>query len=131
MIALQTAENSINNNFGLIELSTIAGTIYYDQEDDNMLNNSNPGLSGQTVTLSGEDLNGNPVHVTTTTDANGAYSFTGLYAGDYEVTYTNNQPDYLVDSAQAGSTIGSLASNAVTIDTINLQAGEDSTVNNF
>jgi len=36
---------------------------------------TNPGLSGQTVTLSGVDLNGNSINLTTTTDASGAYSF--------------------------------------------------------
>jgi hypothetical protein len=95
-----------------------------------MLNNSNPGLSGQTVTLSGEDLNGNPVHVTTTTDANGAYSFTGLYAGDYAVWYDTYPLVYTPDSVQVGTAWWD-TSTVQQIGAIMLLPNSNSTDNNF
>ena len=66
----------------MIGLATIGGTIYYDTADTNNFDGlaTDPGISGQTVTLSGTDLNGNPVNVTMTTDGSGGYLFTGLYA---------------------------------------------------
>ncbi|MGA2500223.1 MAG: SdrD B-like domain-containing protein, partial [Tepidisphaeraceae bacterium] len=46
-----------------------------------------PGIPGVTLTLSGTDGAGNPVSATTTTDANGAYSFTEA-PGTYTVSVT-------------------------------------------
>jgi len=86
----------------LIELWTIAGTIYYDEEDNDDLNNGNPWLSGQIVSLSGTDLNGNGVNISIPTQSDGSYLFTWLYAWDYEVSYVNSSA-YIVDSAQAWS----------------------------
>jgi hypothetical protein len=44
------------------------------------------GCEGVTVHLDGLDGKGNPVHETTDTDENGAYSFIGLSPGEYTVT---------------------------------------------
>jgi hypothetical protein len=44
------------------------------------------GLANVTVTLTGTDAHGNPVSLTTTTAADGSYSFTGLAAGNYTLT---------------------------------------------
>lgn len=54
-----------------------------------------------------------------------------MYSGTYTISYSNNLPDYLVDSAQAGTTTGSVATNAVTISSVHLLAGEESSANNF
>jgi hypothetical protein len=95
---------------------SVAGTVYYDQEDDNMLNNSNPGLSGQAVTLSGTNMHGAPVVLVTTTDANGEYLFTDVEPGSYVLTYANSS-SYTPDSSQAGTTTGSTTPDAQTITT--------------
>ena len=46
------------------------------------------GIAGVTVTLTGTDDLGNPVTLTTTTDADGSYVFTDLRPGTYAVTET-------------------------------------------
>ena len=43
------------------------------------------GLAGITIALTGTDQNGNAVQLTTTTDQNGNFTFTGLLAGTYSI----------------------------------------------
>ncbi|HEX8002999.1 MAG TPA: Ig-like domain-containing protein [Mycobacteriales bacterium] len=60
--------------------SGIAGTAWNDLDGDGTLDAGEPSLAGRTVTASG------PVTRTTTTAANGTYSFVGLVPGTYAVT---------------------------------------------
>jgi protocatechuate 3,4-dioxygenase beta subunit len=69
-------------NFGNFQLVSFSGDIYNDLNGNGIRNPGEPGLQGWTVDL--ENSNGNIV-ATTTTDANGNYSFTGLYPGTFEV----------------------------------------------
>ena len=72
----------INVNFGYAEDYTVSGTVYYDKDRSETLNNSEPGFDGITVKLFGED---GQVVATTTTKADGTYSFAKLPAGKYTV----------------------------------------------
>ena len=78
------ADNPVreNINFGYIKKHAISGTVYLDQNRDKMKDTGDIDLSGVTVNLLGKDGN---VVATTTTDANGNYSFTGLNDGTYTV----------------------------------------------
>ena len=71
-----------NVNFGYAEDYTVSGTVYYDKDRSESLNNSEPGFDGITVNLLGED---GQVVATTTTKADGTYSFSKLPAGKYTV----------------------------------------------
>ena len=71
-----------NVNFGYAEDYTVSGTVYYDKDRSETLNNSEPGFDGITVNLLGED---GQVVATTTTKADGTYSFSKLPAGKYTV----------------------------------------------
>ena len=71
-----------NVNFGYAEDYTVSGTVYYDKDRSETLNNSEPGFDGITVKLLGED---GSVVATTTTQADGTYSFAKLPAGKYTV----------------------------------------------
>ena len=71
-----------NVNFGYAEDYTVSGTVYYDKDRSETLNNSEPGFNGVTVKLLGED---GSVVATTTTKADGTYSFAKLPAGKYTV----------------------------------------------
>ena len=57
----------------------------FDDLNDNGVDNSEPRLSGWTITLTGSDDMDNAVSKTTTTGTNGEYSFTGLTPGTYTV----------------------------------------------
>ena len=71
-----------NVNFGYAEDYTVSGTVYYDKDRSETLNNGEPGFDGITVNLLDEA--GASV-ATTTTKADGTYSFAKLPAGKYTV----------------------------------------------
>ena len=78
----RTDPDVTNVNFGYAEDYTVSGTVYYDKDRSETLNNSELGFDGITVTLLGED---GAVVATTTTKADGTYSFSKLPAGKYTV----------------------------------------------
>ena len=78
----RTDPDVTNVNFGYAEDYTVSGTVYYDKDRSETLNNSEPGFDGITVNLLGED---GRVVATTTTKADGTYSFSKLPAGKYTV----------------------------------------------
>jgi hypothetical protein len=112
----------------------VSGFVYLDANDNGNRAGppSEPGISGVSVTLTGTDDLGNAVSLTTTTDANGAYSFTGLRpSSPTGYIVTESQPANYVDGKDtAGSTPGSVAGNDV-ISGIVVGAGGSSANNNF
>ena len=127
-IALTTGANSVNNNFGELPPASLSGFVYEDAGNDGLKGAGEAGIAGVTVTLTGTDDLGNPVSLSTTTDANGGYSFSNLRPGSYSVVET--QPaGYLDGKDTAGSTGGAVTNDA--ISTITLAAGANSVNNNF
>lgn len=59
--------------------TAVSGTVFFDVDQNGVLGPDEVGLSGWQVQLTG------PVTQTVVTDGNGAYSFTGLTAGNYMV----------------------------------------------
>ena len=82
------------------ELGSIGDTVWFDTDGNGLLDGGEAGIPGVTVALGG------PVVATTTTDANGLYSFTDLPAGAYAVT---------VGTAPVGTTITTDATVSVTL----------------
>jgi hypothetical protein len=70
-INLNEGTNGNHYDFGEVKPASVAGTVYFDQQNDGHLDTGDPGISGVTVTLSGKDDHGNSVTATTTTDNNG------------------------------------------------------------
>ncbi len=130
-IPVGTSMFSQNNNFWLVAtVWSIAWTIYYDQEEDELFNNSNPWLSGQAVLLSWTDWQWNSVSLTWVTNWSWEYLFSGLVAWNYAVSYTNNS-QYVSDSTQPWSTTWTLAQSIIQLANIWLQPGAVSIQNNF
>ena len=71
-----------NVNFGYAEDYTVSGTVYYDKDRSETLNNGEPGFDGVTVNLLNE---AGATVATTTTKADGTYAFAKLPAGKYTV----------------------------------------------
>ncbi len=121
-----------NVNFGEI-LGVISGSVYLDLNNDGARQTTETGIPGVVVTLTGNDVSGNPVSRTTTTDANGRFTFTNLPQSD-AAGYTLNEPTqpapYLDGLETAGSLNGSTATNEF-ISGIVLPAGGTSTDNLF
>ena len=109
--------------------SSISGRVYLDWDNDGEVDAGESGLTGIVITLTGTDTLGNDVNLTTTTDANGNYSFDDLAAGTYSVAET--QPDGVRDGIE---TVGQGAT-AVASDNLFSQlvlgVGVDATDFNF
>jgi protocatechuate 3,4-dioxygenase beta subunit len=73
-------------DIGNFQLATISGTKFLDTNGSGVFNAGKPGLAGVTIFL---DANNNgvldPGEVSTTTDVNGRFQFTGLAPGTYSV----------------------------------------------
>jgi hypothetical protein len=72
----------------LPQASSLSGFVYLDANDDGVKQPSEAPIPNVAITLSGTSVAGDPVNLTTATDANGAYSFAHLQAGNYRITET-------------------------------------------
>jgi hypothetical protein len=119
-----------NDGCQACDTSTISGTVSTDKNSDCGPNGSGSGIAGVTITLTGVDFMGNPVSQTTTTDASGNYSFTGLQASDkngYTIT-ESTVSGYVHEGQSAGSTGGTTGDHTITTF---LNTNTRSTNNNF
>lgn len=117
---------------GSSTVGLISGFVYNDGSDDGTRDPENPGIENVTITLSGTDGVGNPVNLTTTTDSNGAYSFTNLQPGTY--TLTETQPAGYRDNIDSigdlnGNPVGTVSNDV--LSGIILPAGGVATEYNF
>lgn len=116
-IPLGAGEASVNNDFDE-SVASIAGTVV-DQDG--------AGIAGVSIVLTGTDPDG-AVSQSTTTDANGDYSFDQLLAGTYTVTETT--PAGYTDGGETAGSTGGTVTDDVIAD-IALSAGVDSVDNDF
>ncbi len=102
--------------------SSLAGTVFRDFADDAIQNGLDSGISGIGLTLTGLDIDGNPVSVTATTDVSGNYIFEYLPQSDaagYTVTRgVVNEPYLEHGQNTAGSVGGTTPSDDVIADVI-------------
>ncbi|MDT7837383.1 SdrD B-like domain-containing protein [Aquabacterium sp. OR-4] len=126
-VTLGNGQSSVNNNFGEVKAASLAGYVYFDANDDGA-RTGEAGIPGATVTLTGTNDLGQPVTLTTTTDANGAYNFSNLRPGTYTVTET--QPAGYIDGKDTAGSTGGTVTNDV-ISAIVLKSGDASVENNF
>ncbi|MCH9639615.1 MAG: carboxypeptidase regulatory-like domain-containing protein, partial [Betaproteobacteria bacterium] len=107
IISLAAGESNQTIDAGLVqptpEPASISGFVYCDDNDDGVKDAGEAGLNGVTVQL----LNAAGVVIsTTTTGADGSYSFTGLDAGTYSVVEPNQPAGKNDGQETAGSTGG-------------------------
>lgn len=69
----------------LQQLGCIGNKVWNDLNRDGCQDPGEIGVGGVAISLTGTDVNGNAVNMTTQTLANGSYLFEDLEAGDYEV----------------------------------------------
>jgi gliding motility-associated-like protein len=67
--------------------SSLSGKVVHDKNRDGFLDPSDSGFKNIKVTLNGTSVGGGTITLTTTSDANGNYSFNGLVAGTYNVLF--------------------------------------------
>nr|WP_057510010.1 SdrD B-like domain-containing protein [Staphylococcus simulans] len=114
-------ENSSGTGDGTLETYRLGDYVWEDSNKDGIQNSNEVGIEGVTVTLTKPDGS----TVTTVTDANGKYEFTGLEKGDYTVDFTApegyeptavNVGDDALDSDGASTTVTINNADNYTID---------------
>jgi hypothetical protein len=96
--------------FAAHEVDAVHGTVFYDENQDGVFDVGEFGIEGVTIELHFHD---DPI-ITTTTDVNGLYEFTGLGTGDYTVveldlvdyvSTTPNEVDFRVNGFEPVPTV--------------------------
>ena len=135
--ALQTnlGNNAVATNANLTvtsnapgNVASLSGTVYHDRNDSGTINPGEEGIAGVEIRL----LQNGSIVATTTTDANGRYSFTNLVPGTY--TVVEMQPAGWTDgkdSVGVGASGGLGTAGNDVINNITLVAGDAATEYNF
>jgi large repetitive protein len=117
-IVLPPGTNSTGNNFAEIASDRrVSGRVYRDFDDNGSFNGTDIGVSGQTIQLTGIDVNGNAVSLTTTTLADGTYTFNNVPESN-GAGYTLTQPDQPEDSQSGFTTAGTTGGTATPKTTV-------------
>ncbi len=128
-IPVMGGANGVNYNFGEIKGATLSGMVFADYNNDGTENGPDQGIAGVTVTLTGTDANDRLVNQTTTTAADGTYSFTGLQPGTYTITET--QPRGYFDGKDILGSAGGTNTVKNQFATIRLRPGQLGSAYNF
>ncbi|HWM69579.1 MAG TPA: SdrD B-like domain-containing protein, partial [Steroidobacteraceae bacterium] len=109
-IVLDKDQIATGYNFGELRNNKLSGIVFADINNNGLKDTGDPGISGVTVTLTGTDARGSAVSLTTTTSSTGAYSFSNVLPGTYQIAET--QPTAYADGTDTvGTPTG--GSNAV------------------
>ena len=84
---LVSGEDNRDYDAGYFQPASIGDFVFEDLNGNGIQDAGEPGISGVEVTLTGTTGNGTSVTLTATTDANGEYTFDGLFPGDYKLTF--------------------------------------------
>jgi uncharacterized repeat protein (TIGR01451 family)/fimbrial isopeptide formation D2 family protein len=107
--------NHSNNTDSVIVIppanSSLAGSVYFDTNDNGKRDPREVGISGAIVTLTGMDASGHKVSAKVVTDAHGHFLFLNLFPGAY--TLTETQPPQLLDGRDRVGTLGGVLGNNV------------------
>jgi len=121
-IVLPPNTTAIGNNFAEIpngRVRVVQGWVFADANKNGTFESGDSGISGQTITLTGNDINGNAVSLTTTTAADGSYTFSGVPEGNsYTLTQPTQPPSTTNGITTAGSTGGIATAPTVAVSTI-------------
>ncbi|HKX43715.1 MAG TPA: SdrD B-like domain-containing protein [Burkholderiaceae bacterium] len=129
-VVLGTGGSSTNNLFGEVRAGSIAGRVYQDADYNGAFTAGEPGIANVTLQLSGTDLFGNAVSASTTSAADGTYSFASLLPGSYSVVEPT-QPNGFADGSETAGTAGGSTATNDRVSGIALNSNTNATGYNF
>lgn len=118
-----------NDDGGSTANASLSGTAFIDWNSNQIYDDGDAADVSVTVTLTGTDDLGNAVFLETTTDADGNYSFAGLRAGTYSLSFSSPSGDGSATVGTAGGTQSSESSS--TIVDITLASGAQAANYNY
>ena len=127
-VVLTAAEDYEDADFGFTPAGRIGDYIWQDNNGDGVQDDGEPGIAGVTVRLyidTDGDGTGDVLSATTTTDASGIYSFTGIVSDTYVVVVDESGP--LSGFTQTGDPDLTTACSGATCDArsaLSLRAGQ-------
>ncbi len=135
VVVTAAGESNPNNNSAtaaatVVSTAKLSGRVYIDSNNNGTRDTSEVGIRGVTMNLTGTSSTGTAVTRTTTTDANGEYTFDALPVGTYTVLQV--QPGNFRSRSTNVGTVNGVSSGTGTdnqIAAINLTA--DSIANEF
>jgi uncharacterized repeat protein (TIGR01451 family) len=113
-------------NFGELPKSEIKGYVWNDSNNDGTKNNSETGIAGITIALSGTNDWGTVNTTHFVTDSNGNYTFDQLRPGNYTLVELN-QPTGFMDGKDNVGTLASGTPHNETLSNITLGIGQSFT----
>ncbi len=119
--------NNSNTGSVTIQSSTLAGTIFRDLNVNSVVDGTDTGISGVTVNLTGTAFDAASITASTTTLADGTFSFAGLPEGTYTVTRGAVSVPPLVAGNQVAGNRGGNASVVTIISGIALAQNDAGT----
>lgn len=118
-IVLPAGQASVQNNFGETLGVSVSGRVFFDANNDGaQLGVGETGIPGVTIDLTGTDDTGASVSLSTTTDANGDFSFESLRPGTYTVTEPTQPTGTSNGQTVAGNVGGTPSGTATPITTV-------------
>ncbi|GLZ37073.1 SdrD B-like domain-containing protein [Actinokineospora sp. NBRC 105648] len=124
-LTLAGGVSSTDNNFAELNTSSLAGSVYVDADGSGVRDGGEAGIGGVSVALTGTDTAGNAVNLTTTTAADGSYTFPALRPGTYAVAET--QPAGYTDGIDAVGSAGGTLTPPDSITAISLPVRTNAT----
>lgn len=105
-VTLASGDASTDNEF-TETTSTLSGSVFHDENLSGAQDGAESGIAGVTITLTGTDVLGATVSLSTMTDGFGDYTFDGLIEADAAgYTITESQPSGWLDATQTAGTAG-------------------------
>ncbi|MFT3665547.1 SdrD B-like domain-containing protein [Piscinibacter sp.] len=137
-VVVGAAATAERYNFPELPAASISGRVVADADNDGVVDPGEGGIANVSIVLTGTDTDGNPVNITTTTDADGRYTFPDLRPGTYTVTEPTQPPDTVDGITRPGTINGTPTGTATTpaqtpsaISNIVITSGSTSIDNNF
>ncbi|WP_413175367.1 SdrD B-like domain-containing protein [Anabaena azotica] len=122
-VTLTSGEFNGTLDAGLVALASLGNFVFEDKNANGIQDEGEAGIANATVKL----LNASGTVIkTTTTDADGLYSFTNLQSGDYKVQFVQPTGFNGVSPANVGGD-DSVDSDGLVSDIVNLSPGENDT----
>ncbi|WP_405629455.1 beta strand repeat-containing protein, partial [Pseudoalteromonas sp. Ld20] len=116
-VALSTSNQLVDFTEQNPDTATISGRVYFDENQDGVIADNDKLLANVDIALTGKDIFGTDINLTTQTSAQGEYTFANLFASDDNgYTVTQTQPELYKDGVERNSS-GAIAGSDLT-DTV-------------